>query len=67
MVSKKQRIAMKKFAKKQKVTNKEVAEALGVGVAGTESYMKPLGFMEKWEKEEDVTGQKYEVKVWVQC
>lgn len=66
MVSKKQRIAEKTFGHKDRVTNKDAAEVIGVGTAGTESYMKPLGFVPKWETERDSTGQLYERKVWVQ-
>jgi len=66
MVSKKTKLAEKLFGTKPKVTNKIVAEELGVGVAGTAQYMKPLGFMPKWMDKTDATGQQYQVKVWVQ-
>lgn len=66
MVSNKLKLAEKLFSTKQKVTNKIVAEELGVGVAGTAQYMKPLGFMQKWVDKIDATGQQYQVKVWVQ-
>jgi hypothetical protein len=44
------------------VTNREVAKALNVGVNGIENYMKPLGFIPRWETEK---GKANRVKVWI--
>ncbi|MHA1957765.1 MAG: hypothetical protein ACXADL_13275 [Candidatus Thorarchaeota archaeon] len=63
--NKKQQIAARLFAKRKRVSNREVSEALGIGFIYTEEYMKPLGFVQKWESERDVRGQEYQVKVWI--
>lgn len=65
-MSKKTRLAKKKFANELRVFNTDVAETLEVGVTATERYMKPLGFNEGWEIRTDSKGQEYKAKVWVQ-